>query len=98
MTTALSPESRMLATTIAPRAPQTAPDVSASMVSAVVGGCCSDQRLHEAAHLRRVSRYREAALLHHRELGVGGVSATRDQRAGVAHPLARRRRDAGDEA
>src|SRR6478735_3846221 len=98
MTTALSPESRMLATMIAPSAPQTAPDVSASMVSAGAGCCRSDQRLHEAAHLRRVPRDGEAALLHHRQLGVGGVCAARDQGAGMTHPLARRRRHAGDEA
>src|SRR3546814_5494157 len=29
---------------------------------------------------------------------VGGIGTARDQRAGVAHALARRRRDAGDEA
>ena len=34
ITTALSPERRMLATMIAPRAPHTAPDVSASMACA----------------------------------------------------------------
>src|SRR6186997_421888 len=82
ITTVLSPERRMLATMIAPRAPQTAPDVSASMASDSTETRCSNQRLHESPHLRRVPRHREAALFHHRQLGVGGVGAARDQRSG----------------
>src|SRR3978361_1868069 len=98
MTTALSPESRMLATTMAPSAPQTAPDVKASMVLAAAGRRRSDQRLHEAAHLRGVARHCEAAFFHHRELGICGVGAARDQGARVAHGFAGGGGDAGDEA
>src|SRR6478735_6735176 len=79
ITTALSPESRMLATMIAPKAPQTAPDVSASMTSDAAETRCSHQRLHESAHLRRVPRHGEAALFHHGQLGVGRVAADADR-------------------
>src|SRR5204863_10019121 len=88
----------MLATMMAPKAPQTAPDVNASMASAATETRCSNQRLHDSAHLRWVPRHREAALLHHGELGVGGIRAARTQRAPVAHTLARRRRPPADEA
>src|SRR5678815_956069 len=77
ITTALSPESRMLATMIAPRAPQTAPDVSASIDAVATATGCSNQRLHESTHLRRVPRHGEAALFHDGELRVGGVRAAR---------------------
>src|SRR5690606_13316852 len=40
----------------------------------------------------------DAAGFHDLKLGVGGVGPTRDERAGVAHALARRRRNTGDEA
>src|SRR5215213_8944816 len=98
MTTALSPESRMLATMMAPSAPQTAPDVNASMPCAATLACRSEQGLHEAAHFRRVASDGEAALFHDRELRVRGDGAARDEGAGVAHALAGRSGDAGDEA
>src|SRR3982750_1363487 len=93
MTTALSPDSRMLATMMAPSAPQTAPEVRASIIeSAPALGLPrgSYQCLHQATHLRRVARHRESALLHHGELGirrVGSVGpadlADHDDRVGV---------------
>jgi hypothetical protein len=46
------------------------------------------QRLQQLGHLRRVARDLEAALLHDRQLGIGGVGAAGDQRAGMAHALA----------
>ena len=40
-------------------------------------------RLQQLAHLGRVARHLEAALFHDGELGIGGVGAARDQRAGM---------------
>src|SRR5690554_2215575 len=56
------------------------------------------QRLEQLAHDGRITRDLEAGLFHDRQLGIGRVLATRDQRTGVAHALARGRSDAGDEA
>ena len=47
--------------------------------------------LHQLAHLRRIARDLDAALFHHGELLVRGAFAAGDDRAGVAHALARRR-------
>src|SRR3989344_2328484 len=58
----------------------------------------SDQRLQDATHLGRVARDLETALFHDGQLGIGRVGTTGDQRAGVAHALARGRGDTGDEA
>jgi hypothetical protein len=54
--------------------------------------------LEQLGHLAGVARDGEAALFHDGQLGVGRVGAAADQRAGMAHALARRRGDAGDEA
>src|SRR3990167_6309663 len=62
------------------------------------GGPASDQALEDLAHFGRVARDLEAALFHDGELGIRGVGAARDQRASVAHALARRGGDTGDEA
>src|SRR6218665_1037147 len=58
----------------------------------------SDQRLQDAAHFGRVARDLEPALFHDGELGIGRVGTTGDQRASVAHALARGGGDTGDEA
>src|SRR5262249_15414845 len=50
------------------------------------------------AHLGRIARGLDAALLHHGELLLGSPLAPRNDRPGVAHALARRRGDASDEA
>src|SRR5829696_6125029 len=56
------------------------------------------QQLGEGlAHLGGRRRHRDTGGLEGRDLGLGVALATRDDRAGVAHALARRRGDAGDE-
>ncbi|KAG0167828.1 hypothetical protein DFQ30_005582, partial [Apophysomyces sp. BC1015] len=55
-------------------------------------------RLQQPAHLGRVLRYLDAARVHDLELRFGSVGTARNQRASVAHPLARGRSHASDEA
>src|SRR2546426_5131008 len=75
MTTALSPDSRMLARMMEPRAAQNAALVMSMIASVGTRGPAArsyyyeralrlEQALEQLAHLRRVARHREAALFH----------------------------------
>src|SRR5689334_20517013 len=55
-------------------------------------------RLQQRSHLRGIARDLDARCLHHVQLLVGGALAARDDRARVAHALARWRRDTGNES
>src|SRR5450755_463995 len=55
-------------------------------------------RGEQFAHIGRIARDLDAALLHDRELFLGRTLAARDDRTGVAHALARGRCDPGNEA
>src|SRR5271166_4841773 len=95
ITTALSPESRMLTKTIAPMASQ-----NCGVASSAIGTPRREleHRLQQLAHFGRVARDLDAAGCHDRELFLGCAFAARDDRAGVAHALASWRGDAGDKA
>src|SRR5512139_1960037 len=107
ITTALSPASRMSMTMIWTTATQNAvwvscsqnPSPASSIDPPLVGRPRLLQHaLQELAHLRGVLRHPDAAGLHHRELLLRRALAAGDDRAGVAHALAGRCGDAGDEA
>ena len=53
---------------------------------------------HRGAERRRAVGDQEAGRFHRFDLGFGRAFAAGDDRAGMAHAAARRRRDAGDEA
>src|SRR5512147_2204422 len=63
-----------------------------------MGGSLAQGRLEQLAHLGGIARHLDAAGFHHRELLLRRALAAGDDGAGMAHALARRRGDAGDEA
>src|SRR6185436_692554 len=70
---------------------------------ATAGAAGENQRLFQDGleqfpHFGRILRRPNPALLHDGELLIGSALAAGDDRAGVAHALARRRRHTGDEA
>src|SRR5690606_34802410 len=96
MTTALSPPSSRSIMMIWPTAAQSMLVRNSSM--ARVPRYPSEHALEKLAHLGRVLGDLDATGFHHRQLLLGGALATGDDGAGMAHALARRGGDAGDEA
>src|SRR6185436_17345291 len=92
ITTALSPDSRMLMKMISSAATQNGGEKNSIEPTSL------QDFLDQLAHLGGVSRDTDAASFHHLELLLGRALAARDNGTRVAHPLARRRRDAGDES
>src|ERR1043165_9638846 len=71
---------------------------AASAIRARRTGALLEDALHQLAHLGGIARHLDAARFHHRELLLRCALAAGDDRAGVAHALAGRRGEAGDES
>src|SRR5258706_8582253 len=99
ITTALSPESRMLTTMISTTAIQNCGVISSAISrSGQRSELASQDGLEQLAHLGGVARDLDPARLPYRHPLLRGPLPARDDRPGMAHALSPRRGDPGDEA
>src|ERR1700704_69562 len=98
ITTALSPDNRMLIRMISSTEIRNCGVNRSAMFFSLLSLSSLQNADQQFAHLGRVARDLDAARFHHRQLFLSGPLAAGDDRAGVPHPLAFRRGDAGDKA